>query len=167
MRHISRLKDRSLVVVVMATAIGATAFAGGCGEMNAKPAPAPPKIEVSRFKVELREKTNTCAPIDNQVSRDTFAVHRLGDQALIVAGTDRVFSVDALDAATSTTYTGTISEPDRVRKKKGPAVICKRITVVDLEQKDGRLSGTYTRRFRQECVEDGCEVTFGVDGRLP
>ncbi len=145
----------------------AVAFASGCGQMNAEPPPPPPKVEVNRFKVELREKTNTCAPIDNQVSRDTFAVHRLGDQALIVAGTDRVFSVDALDAATSTTYTGTISEPDRVRKKKGPAVICKRITVVDLEQKDGKLTGTYTRRFRQECVESGCEVTFGVDGRLP
>ena len=153
--------------VACAAVLAVTSSACGLAEKDVPPPPPAPKIEVSRFAVELREKTNTCAPLDSQVSRDTFAIHRLDDQAIIVAGTDRVFSVDVLDAPTSVSYAGTISEPDRVRKKCKNAVICKRVTVVDIEQKDGRLSGSYTRRFRQECVEDGCEVTFSVDGRLP
>lgn len=143
----------------------------GCN-MNAAPPVAPkmpelPKMSVERFAVELREKTNTCAPLDGQVSRDTFSIHRTGDHALVIGGTDRVFSVDALDSPTGTTFTGTLAEPDRVRKKGKPAVICKRITAVGLLVTDGKLSGSYTRRFRQECIEKACEVTFDVDGRLP
>ncbi len=151
------------------SAIGATLatllLASGC--QKSEPPPALPSLDVSRFAVELREKTNTCAPIDNQVSRDSFAIHRMGDKAIVVAGTDRLFSVDVTESPAGTSLSGTISEPDRVRKKKAPPVICKRVTVVDLEQKDGRLTGSYTRRFRQDCVESGCEVTFSVDGRLP
>ncbi len=155
----------------LCTALLSGGLTAGCN-MNAAPPVPPkmpelPKMSVERFSVELREKTNTCAPLDGQVSRDTFSVHRTGDHALVIGGTDRIFSVDALDSPTGTTYSGTLAEPDRVRKKGRPAVICKRITAVDLLTTNGKLSGSYTRRFRQDCVEKACEVTFDVSGRLP
>lgn len=156
-------------------AVGAIAFAcpaQGDDEKRApNPAPAPvaaapdgPKTTTARYAVELRQKVNTCGPIDAQVAFDTFAVWRTGDAAMIVAGTDRVFVVRADDDPAGVALNGKIVEPDPA-KAAGRAVVCKKNTVVDLEMKDGSLTGTYTRENAQDCIAKGCAVTFQVDGK--
>ncbi len=154
-----------LPLVVVPLLLAACPQAPALPPVAVPPAAAPgPTTTVERYGVELRQKVNTCGPVDPQVAFDTFTVWRTGDAALIIAGTDRVFAVRADDGKSGAVLSGKIVEPDPA-KAGGRAVVCKKNTLVDLEVAGDRLTGSYTRENAQDCIVKGCSVTFAVDGK--
>ena len=129
------------------------------------PPPAPKLPDLRIFDVELRQKTNSCGPLDGQIAKDTFALLELEQTAVIYAGTDRTFAVSRQKEDKRTLLKGTLTEPNFAKKGK-KRVLCRRITEVELEQQGDRLSGTYVRNNAQGCMAKGCSVAFEVSGRL-
>jgi hypothetical protein len=143
-------------------AMAALLVAGGCPQAEAV------AHKYDQYDVELREQTNTCGQLQNQVAFDTFSVRSEGGTALIIGGTDRVFVTQVASADNGTdTLTGRIVEPQN--KRVGDVIhVCKRITELNIERtSDGRLKGKYTRKYRQDCVAEAkpCAITFDVTGR--
>lgn len=116
---------------------------------------------LERYDVELREKVNTCAVFDPQVSRDTIFIERHGTQGVLHLGAELSFPVK-LDGPA---VTGSFLEADHT-SVEGRHVVCKRLTTIDLSIKDNTLSGNYDRKRRQECLLEAkpCFITWSVTG---
>ena len=132
------------------------------------PAPAapPPTRSLHSFAIELREKINTCRELDPQVSRETLVFEDWGKQALMHLGAEHVFPVQVDKSSQTHKIMGDFIESDHT-KVSGHHIVCKRLTKIELEIKNGTISGTYERQRHQECVMDAkpCTTIWDISGK--
>ena len=131
-----------------------------------KPPPPAPVRQLSIFAVELREKINTCRPLDPQVARETLVFEDWGDQTLMHLGAERVFPLQVKKTPQQQKLKGDFVESDH-STVNGQHIVCKRLTKIDLEIKDQQISGIYERQRHQDCVMDAkpCTTIWNIEGK--
>ncbi len=137
-----------------------------------KPPPPPPAPQLKIYKVEMREKINTCRPVDPQVANEMIVVEDWGDKALMHLGAEHVFPLHRADKTgagkdVQGKWQGDFVESDHT-KVDGHHLVCKRLTNIELKITADKISGSYERKRRQDCVIEAkpCSTVWSISGAL-